>query len=553
MYLKLYILFNFNIIIASSCKKGAMECSGNLLRICTDEGYWSETECPAESNCSNKGGSVGCNNIENSEDDISIDKPLGLKGKNKNNDKKTNKRTVTVTKKLKDKEQQIKTIIQRPKEISFEIDQGAMNGGPESGKQVVYSVILGNGTNPTATQVLPGVSPNAMQQNPAVGNNSQPSGQQASSMPSGGMQSQGSNIPQQSPGGQTAGGQTPTGQSPGGQQGSQSPTSPNPQLGGSNQQASGSAQQSSAQSSDSQPSGSGTPSPSPSPSGGSSSSPTPSPSPSPSPSPAPSPTPSPSSSPSGGSSGGSSPTPNPPSGQPSSPSGSQSSNQSNSQQSSGSKPDSNQGKTDNKPGDNNASSGGQIISADKLTAALKENGMSPNSQYLEAIVKSTNSHFKDKEMAAMYLAQLAHESGGFMHLEEIACKNGCPGQYGTGAAGKSYHGRGFIQLSWPDNYKQASQALGMGDKLYQQPELVSKDVDIAVKVSEWFWDNRVATAQGVKDKKQFGLTTKAINGALECKGNANIDKSKKRYAIYKSIAKAMGITNPASESGCYTG
>lgn len=183
---------------------------------------------------------------------------------------------------------------------------------------------------------------------------------------------------------------------------------------------------------------------------------------------------------------------------------------------------------------------------------MKTQNYNPNQSYLNVVVKQTNSHFKDKEMAAMFLAQLAHESGGFVYIEEIACKNtGCPGQYGTGAPGKSYHGRGFIQLSWPDNYKNASKDLGMGDKLYQNPELVAKDPDIAMKVSIWYWDKKVATAPGVSQKKQFGLTTKAINGELECKNNSNIDKSKKRYQLYKAIAKKMGIKNIASESGCY--
>lgn len=193
------------------------------------------------------------------------------------------------------------------------------------------------------------------------------------------------------------------------------------------------------------------------------------------------------------------------------------------------------------------------MTAAQLTNALKTVGFTPNPSYLEAVVNGTNGHFKDKEMAAMFLAQLAHESGGFVHIEEIACKNtGCPGQYGTGAPGQTYYGRGFIQLSWASNYKEASQGLGMGDKLYQNPGLVAKDPKLAMDVSIWYWDKRVATAPGVSEKKQFGLTTKAINGELECKNNANIDKSKKRYALYKAIAKEMGVTNIASEGGCYS-
>lgn len=176
-------------------------------------------------------------------------------------------------------------------------------------------------------------------------------------------------------------------------------------------------------------------------------------------------------------------------------------------------------------------------------------GFNPKPDYINAIVTATNEKIKDKDMAAMFLAQTGHESGGFQYIEEIACaKGGCAGKYGKGAPGKSYHGRGFIQLSWPDNYKKAGQALKMGDKLYQDPDMVAKDPKLGAEVSIWFWNTNVATKPGIKT--QFGLTTKAINGALECKGS-NVAQSKKRYAIYKALCKEMKITKPASESGCY--
>jgi len=161
-------------------------------------------------------------------------------------------------------------------------------------------------------------------------------------------------------------------------------------------------------------------------------------------------------------------------------------------------------------------------------------------------------HFKDKVMLAMFLAQIAHESE-FRYLEEVACANNkCTGNYGTGAPNKSYHGRGFMQISWPTNYKNASIALGMEDRLYKEPELVASNLDIAVRTAIWYWDTVVMATDGVKDKKLFGLTTKAINGPIECKVGPGSEKSKRRYKLYKAISRAMGLTEVAAEGGCYT-
>ncbi|KAF9763878.1 Endochitinase EP3, partial [Nosema granulosis] len=198
--------------------------------------------------------------------------------------------------------------------------------------------------------------------------------------------------------------------------------------------------------------------------------------------------------------------------------------------------------------------GGAVnITVDQVTEAMSKSNYQPKPEFVEAIVKVTNEEFKTIEEAAMFLAQTGHESGGFQYIEEIDCAGStkCAGQYGgsEGAPGKSYHGRGFIQLSWPANYKEAGEALGMGDELFQNPEKVAEDPELGAKVSVWFWQKKVATAPGVSDN-QFGATTKAINGALECTGS-NLEKSKNRYKIYKDLAEILNISKLADEGGCY--
>jgi hypothetical protein len=49
------------------------------------------------------------------------------------------------------------------------------------------------------------------------------------------------------------------------------------------------------------------------------------------------------------------------------------------------------------------------------------------------------------------------------------------------ATGKIYYGRGLVQLTWASNYQRMGEALGMGDALYRNPDLVLQP-DIATKV-----------------------------------------------------------------------
>lgn len=53
-----------------------------------------------------------------------------------------------------------------------------------------------------------------------------------------------------------------------------------------------------------------------------------------------------------------------------------------------------------------------------------------------------------KREAAMFLSQILWESDGLRATQEYACiQTGCPGVYGSSIyPGKSYYGRGYIQL-----------------------------------------------------------------------------------------------------------
>jgi chitinase len=158
---------------------------------------------------------------------------------------------------------------------------------------------------------------------------------------------------------------------------------------------------------------------------------------------------------------------------------------------------------------------------------------------------------ESKTELAMFLAEIMWESGGLVYKAELACKdNNCAGSYqdSTGISGKYYYGRGYIQLTWGANYKAASTALFNDDRLLQNPEQVATNEDYAWDVSFWFW--KVNVKPTLKGTNNFGLATKAINGALECSGGVN-DKAQKRYKIYVEILKVFEPSATPIESGCY--
>ena len=121
---------------------------------------------------------------------------------------------------------------------------------------------------------------------------------------------------------------------------------------------------------------------------------------------------------------------------------------------------------------------------------------------------------------------------------------------GAGLANVSYHGRGYIQLTWPANYRLASLRLGMSDELLRHPDIVAEDKRVAMLVSVWYWNARVRPLlRGRAD--QFGLTTKGINPG-ECVNTANVNViARRRYKIYVRVAEVLKLKSKAKENGCY--
>ncbi|CDW72590.1 glycoside hydrolase family protein [Stylonychia lemnae] len=137
---------------------------------------------------------------------------------------------------------------------------------------------------------------------------------------------------------------------------------------------------------------------------------------------------------------------------------------------------------------------------------------------------------------AMFLAQVAHESGRFYYLKELG--NGeaynPPSQKATNLGntepgdGPRYKGRGLIQITGRDNYNQYGKIMNLD--LINNPELLEQK-DNAVHVSCLFWKHR--NLNQLADQDDFIGVTKRINGGTNglAERQKYYDKAKEVFGI----------------------
>ena len=121
------------------------------------------------------------------------------------------------------------------------------------------------------------------------------------------------------------------------------------------------------------------------------------------------------------------------------------------------------------------------------------------------------------ERICHFLAQIAHESGSLKYSKELASGDA----YDTGRLakalgntpeedddGEKYKGRGLIQITGTNNYKEISK--DWNEQIFEHPELLETPSN-AVRSACWFWWKR-----GLNKKVDSGYTveqiTKIING-----------------------------------------
>lgn len=118
-----------------------------------------------------------------------------------------------------------------------------------------------------------------------------------------------------------------------------------------------------------------------------------------------------------------------------------------------------------------------------------------------------------RRRATMFIAQVAHESGGFHYREEIASGAAYEGRMDLNnwkiGDGRRFKGRTFIQITGRANYAAVSRALGVD--FIAQPELLAT-VQYAAKGAAWWW--RTHGCNELADSGDFVAVTKRINGGI---------------------------------------
>lgn len=175
-----------------------------------------------------------------------------------------------------------------------------------------------------------------------------------------------------------------------------------------------------------------------------------------------------------------------------------------------------------------------ILGRNTLTAVFQKLGANParaTELALAANVHLETYSIKTQLRFCHFLAQLAHESGNFRYMEEIASGAAYEGRKDLGNVEKGdgirFKGRGPIQLTGRINYRKYGQELGIDFE--NNPEIVALP-SIGFLVACKYWnDNNLNT---FADYDDVITITRRING-----GTNGLEDRKKKLSLIKGWFK----------------
>lgn len=136
---------------------------------------------------------------------------------------------------------------------------------------------------------------------------------------------------------------------------------------------------------------------------------------------------------------------------------------------------------------------------------------------------------------AHFMAQINHESGGFIYLTELGNKSyftKYDGRIDLGNTkpgdGYKFRGRGYIQITGRANYTEISKDLGID--FLNNPDLLSQEAN-AMLSALWFWNKRKLNQYA--DLDDVKTVTRKINGGFN-----GLDHRKELLVKYK---KELGL------------
>lgn len=156
--------------------------------------------------------------------------------------------------------------------------------------------------------------------------------------------------------------------------------------------------------------------------------------------------------------------------------------------------------------------------------------------------------------AAMFAAQLGHESVGLRYMEEIATGDAYEGRRDLGniyaGDGRRFKGSGPIQLTGRSNFRSFTQwANSQGHTTIDfesNPHLVREEPKWGFLAASWYWVVARPQINTLSDNRDLNGVTRAINGGLN-----GIDDRKTRYHRALAMGNRIlpsGNSNPSSGS-----